>query len=376
MLLKLDYEGGSIVNLISSVSKSLGGKPMYKPLRGLNIKDLTDSKNLVLIVIDGLGYDYLTTTGKGTFLQNNIKQKITSVFPTTTASAITAFRTGLPTQQTGYTGWFVYLKELGVVSKILPFSARFGGESFSKNKVSKSKFFPEPFYNKLKVKTYNITHENIAKADLRNRAYSYKNMAGFFNQIKKVIKIKGRKYISAYWPEFDSIAHSKGLKTSLLKKHLKHIDKKVELLVKSLKGTKTTLLITADHGLMECHNHLNINNYPDIYDCLALPFSGDERSVYCYLKYGRAKEFERLVKTKLKNKCDIYKSEFLVKQNLFGLYKPDKKFLDRIGDYTLIAKKGYNIRDFLVHEKTEFNKGSHSGLSSEELYVPLIVIKT
>ena len=50
-----NYKDGSIVNLMSSIAGSFGLKTKYKPLKDLaNIK----SKNIVLIIIDGLGYNY------------------------------------------------------------------------------------------------------------------------------------------------------------------------------------------------------------------------------------------------------------------------------------------------------------------------------
>jgi len=54
-----NYKDGSIVNLMSSLEKALGGRPQYKPLKGLDINMLKKSKNVLLIVIDGLGYNFL-----------------------------------------------------------------------------------------------------------------------------------------------------------------------------------------------------------------------------------------------------------------------------------------------------------------------------
>ena len=53
-----NYKDGSIVNLMSSISRAFGTRAKYKPLKILNPSELK-SKNIVLIVIDGLGYEYL-----------------------------------------------------------------------------------------------------------------------------------------------------------------------------------------------------------------------------------------------------------------------------------------------------------------------------
>ncbi|MFC1686309.1 hypothetical protein ACFLZZ_04810 [Nanoarchaeota archaeon] len=51
------------------------------------------------------------------------------------------------------------------------------------------------------------------------------------------------------------------------------------------------------------------------------------------------------------------------------MFKPNKKLWDRVGDYTLIGKKNYSF------DEGEVNDGVHGGVSKEEMFVPLIVIK-
>ena len=58
----------------------------------------------------------------------------------------------------------------------------------------------------------------------------------------------------------------------------------------------------------------------------------------------------------------------------FKFVKPNKKLFDRVGDYVLIMKENYIIKDSLAGRKVERNKGNHGGLSSQEMFVPLIVI--
>jgi len=82
-----DYRGGSIVNLMASIEKALKGRPKYKPLRLLGPEELS-SKNIVLFVVDGLGYEYLMRNGKNTVFQKHLRGKMTSMFPSTTGTCI------------------------------------------------------------------------------------------------------------------------------------------------------------------------------------------------------------------------------------------------------------------------------------------------
>tara|TARA_Y100000310_G_scaffold314015_1_gene362999 strand:- start:420 stop:752 length:333 start_codon:yes stop_codon:yes gene_type:complete len=99
-----NYKDGSILNLMSSIARAFGTKTKYNPLKLLSPKELKNSKNVVLIVIDGLGYDYLQKYGKNSILNKYVKGKITSVFPSATTAAIPVF---LPEHHLMKMKWFL-----------------------------------------------------------------------------------------------------------------------------------------------------------------------------------------------------------------------------------------------------------------------------
>src|SRR4051794_33235984 len=117
-----DYEGGSLVNLVASVVASRGGKPLHKTLRNFSIPER--ATNVVLLIIDGLGDNYLQRHANGSELARRRRTSLTSVFPSTTASAITTSYTGRTPLEHGLTGWFSYFSEAGCVSAPLPFRSR------------------------------------------------------------------------------------------------------------------------------------------------------------------------------------------------------------------------------------------------------------
>ncbi|HZA28524.1 MAG TPA: hypothetical protein VE735_02825, partial [Gammaproteobacteria bacterium] len=67
-------------------------------------------------------------------------------------------------------------------------------------------------------------------------------------------------------------------------------------------------------------------------------------------------------------------SEELIKGGYFGLGPPHPRLQERIGDYTLIMKDGYVIKDWLPGEERYRHIGVHGGMSAAEMYVPLIVV--
>ena len=119
---KPDYKGKGITNLMSSIAHSRSSSHPYDELEALPSLDLKHSKNVILLVLDGLGYKYLTTKGKNSFMNRYNMSKMTSTFPPTTATAITTFATGLPAQQSAFTGWFMFFKEANTTCAALPLS--------------------------------------------------------------------------------------------------------------------------------------------------------------------------------------------------------------------------------------------------------------
>lgn len=382
---KPNYQNGSIVNLMSSIKRALGGKSKYKPLEIFDFSNIS-KKNIVLIIIDGLGYNYLTKYGKDSFLYKNLKGKITSVFPATTASAMTTFSTGLAPQQHALTGWFMYLKEIGAVSVILPFTSRAGDLKLTKGKIKYKDIYNEKsFFEDLKANSISIKHkayidsEYSRLVDKGAKKFPFSNLNGFFRQINKSLNATSKKkYILAYWAKLDSLCHEKGTDSHEAKKHFNELGKKIKSLAKSLKNKNTAIIISADHGLIdtkEKNKIIELKNHPRFVETLAMPLSGEPRVVYCYVKPQKVKEFENYVKTEFKNACEIYKSDDLVKSNYFGLFEPNEKLKDRIGDYVLIMKENYIMKDLVLGEDQDIFIGNHGGVSEEEMFVPLIVIE-
>ncbi|MBD3361543.1 PglZ domain-containing protein [Candidatus Woesearchaeota archaeon] len=381
-MVKPDYKKRSIVNLMSSIEEGLGRKSIYNPLPILKPSEIKKYTNIVLMVIDGLGYEYLLKYGRGSVFNKYLQEKITSVFPPTTAAAITTFTTGVAPQQHAITGWFMYLKEFNEVFTILQFAPRGKKEITDRHKVQEI-YQQTPIYNKIKIPSYTIFPSSVSKSIItkttlgKSTLKKYHTMTGFFSQTKKIIKLNTKqKYIYSYWPDFDTTCHENGVSSKKTTKHFQKLNKELAKFIRQISGTNTLIILTADHGQIDTPitQAINLDNHPQLKNTLRIPLCGDPRTAYCYVKPEKTKEFEKYIKTKFKKICTLHKSKDLVKKGYFGLNKPNQKLLDRIGDYTLIMNYGYQIRDFLPQEKKKFHKGHHSGLTPEEMWVPLILV--
>lgn len=384
-MVKPDYDGGSIVNLMASIVTALGGdERRYSPLVGLDLPDL-EASNIVLMVVDGLGYSYLTGPGAGSMLSSLLKGRMTSVFPSTTATAITTFLTGLAPQQHGLTGWHMYFRELGCVGAVLPFRPRYGGASFKAAGIDPEIVFGHiAVFDRVPVACSVVSPQRIVHSDFnlahsgRATRYGFKSLEHFFAQTEFALRQgEKRKYVYAYYPEIDSLAHQFGVGSSEVATHFAEWDRGFAAFLEAIQGTRTVVIVTADHGFIDkapgCH--IELENHPRLAETLLLPLCGESRAAYCYVREEKIGQFEEYVNTELSDHAVLYHSQQLLEAGWFGPGDAHPALPDRIGNYTLVMKGGSTIKDWIQGEHRYHLIGVHGGVSESEMYVPLIVIK-
>ena len=378
-----DYQGGSIVNLMASVIRSRGGESEYPSLRLLPPEEIAKHTNVALLVVDGLGFEYLTQRLPRGTLGRSLRGSITSVFPPTTAAAITSFLTGDAPQQHGLTGWHTYLRELGCVMTVLPGNPRYGGVGYRKAKLDPVKLFGHlPLSARIRTRSIVVSPAHIAHSDF-NLAHlgsaelrTFETLPEMFRRAVQAVRSDSRlKYLYLYWPKLDSIGHEKGMGSETALAHLREIELALTDFLVGLARTDTLLLVTADHGQIDTveADRIDLADHPDLARCLALPLCGEPRAAFCYVRPGRVEQFERYCREVLGDKLDLVPSEDLIARGLFGLGDSHPRLEERIGDYTLLMRNNYVIRDWLPGEKHYTQIGVHGGLSATELEVPLCV---
>ena len=382
-----DYSGGGIVNLMASVAQALGGKGNgYAGFNGIDLRGLSDARNIVLMVVDGLGHRYLREQAGTSSLYQACLAPITSVCHSTTASAVPTFLTGVPPQQHGFTGWFTYFSELGSVLAVLPFRTRLGFLPIVDTELSPGDLSGvASFYASLPVASHIIMPDRIAHSSF-NRAFCqgaqiwpFSGLSGLTETVTQVVsRVKGRSFIYAYWPEFDSLAHEFGVASQQVADHLTEIDSCFKRLLSELRGTDTLVLVTADHGFVDTRPQttVRLSDHPQLAETLMTPLCGEPRLAFCYVHPGRTAQFERYVAEHLARQVELFPSEKLLADGWFGLGDPHPRLRDRVGHYALVMKEQFKITGELPGELPLQHIGVHGGLSPEEMYVPLIMAES
>jgi hypothetical protein len=382
-----DYHGGSIVNLMRSIAVALGGpdSPPADPHGPLTLlpPEAIGGSRVVLMVIDGLGYDYLLDACPGGALAAGLRGPITSVFPSTTATAITTFMTGLAPQQHALTGWYMWFKEVGAVAAPLPFTTRVGNVHLASMGVDPHRLLgSRPIADVLATRCFIVQRHDLVDTayTLAHRGEAevrgYRSLPGFFDTTRDIVRGNPRCFVYAYWPQLDALAHGIGVGARRVRKHLREIDARFGDFVEDLRGTDTTVILTADHGFVDTvpESHIDLADHPRLADTLVVPLCGEQRLAYCYVKPDRREDFETYVAEALGEHCDAIPAEVLLGEGYFGLGQPNPRLSDRIGHYALVMKENYVIRQRLLGERhPHVHVGVHGGTSDAEMHVPLVL---
>ncbi len=385
-----DYEENSIVNLMSTILTHLGGKSPYRELTSFNSTELADANNIILIVVDGMGYNFLLRNFSDSFLSQNCKAKITSVFPSTTAAAMTTFYTGLAPQNHAIPAWFTYLRDLGLVSTILPFIERATKKSLqtgnitANNILNVNSLFQHCTANQYVFLPKAIAgnpYGNVVLGHAKQCGYKYQSMKSFFKGMIKVLKrtkLDSKNFLLGYWPDLDTSCHVKGVDHLETLQHFQLFLSKLEQFVRTTKqiSPTTKILITADHGLVDTppERTIFLEDHPKLRKCLTMPLSGEPRAPFFYVRPSKTTTFEAYIQQNLAHTGDLRKGEELIAENYFGLFTHHPKFEERIGDYVLLMRENYVFKDCLEGEERSMHVGNHGGISDDEIYVPLIVL--
>lgn len=380
-----DYDGFGIANLMGSVIGALGrtGEPsVLAPCPVLPSTQLAEARHVVLLVIDGLGRAQLAQHAPQGCMAKARITDLTSVFPSTTASAVSTYMTGDAPITHGMTGWHIWYKELGVIGAPLPFRIRGSDVGLERMGLSANALFATRSLAARLSRRSVLVHPEHLCGTTYTDAHSagaqvrpYDSLSGLVDAICTLGEEAEPSYCYAYWPQLDSLSHEFGAHSEKAGAHLLELDAAVAQCAERLSGTGTVLLVCADHGFVDTRQHtrLELADYPELQQTLLLPLCGEPRMAYCYVRAGAQAEFEAIARETLGHAAEVIGSEELLASGWLGPGTRHERVHERLGTHVLAMKEQYCLTDRVAGETRAFRQiGVHGGMSDAELRVPLM----
>jgi len=358
-------------------------------------------ETVVLFFVDGFGWRYFEKLAERYpvlrhFLDNGVVSKLTAMFPSTTAAHVTCVHTGLPPGQSGVYEWFQYQPEVDRIIAPLLFSP--AGDK-ARDRLVGSSLKPEdvfplptiyPSLGQAGVKTYLFHSREIAKgAPMRllgagTQSLAYKTLPELLTTLRHVLEQReGPAYCLAYYDAIDGIGHDRGPGSDYVEAELDQFLTSLErLFVNRLRGSRTLLILVADHGMVEVNPnttvYLNVT-IPDFRDYIAtnrkgelLAPAGSPRDFFLHVKPERLTEMRERLAEHLRDKALVIETSALAAEGFFGP-RVSEHFLARVGNLVVLPFAGESV---YYYERDRFENrywGHHGGLTREEMEIPLMI---
>ena len=138
-------EGAASLVDVARAIGHLNGAEVRPSAHSSRVVDLIgEPDHLIFVLADGLGLSTLERLPAGSFLRRHLAAEITTVFPSTTSSALTTLATGEWPARHAVTGWWTHLPEIDGPVTVLHFTRRSDGVPLEQIGVSPERVFPAP----------------------------------------------------------------------------------------------------------------------------------------------------------------------------------------------------------------------------------------
>lgn len=371
-----DYDH-SILSTITSILKYYHVDTPYKSLEWLDKKLEKNYKNVVFIVLDGMGKSILDSLPNNYF-SSQVVDVVTAVYPSTTTAAMTTYYSGRPPIETGWIAWSQYFKEYGRYLDV--FQKR---DSYTKKVYNDTKkdlwdiVGYEQIYDRIENASKDVKVFEVSPSYVLKKAKKYlkaDSIDEMVEHVKVLCSAEGRKFVFCYQDNPDVLLHVYGTKSLEVKKYLEDTIDKIEKMTDHLQDT--LVIVTADHGHKDVEEEYDINDFDTLKECFIIPPALESRCMTFWIKPKMKEKFQEEF-NKLFGHCYVLltKEEFL-ENHFLGYGKEHNKVDDFLGDFVAIS-----IGSGLLKISNDYYDGkdkklsTHCGLTKEEMLVPIIVIE-
>ena len=359
-----DYSGANLTGIIPGCLLGTSGRrPNWFP------QPLQEAERIVLLVIDGLGYEQLQRHAHiAPNLMSLVGGSITTIAPSTTASALTSLVTGASPAEHGIVG---YRMDMG--DSIMN-SLRWWSDTRDLRKVHPpATVQPIPPF-------VGMTIPVVSRAELEGSAFTEAHLRGsrpcgwraassIVAQCASLIS-SGEKFVYAYYDGIDKIAHERGFGA--------YYDSEIaatDWLVGSLLNTLpsgTTLAITADHGQVQVDD--NVVHLSDDIKASLHHQSGEGRFRWLHAKRGQESDLLQIATDSYSDIAWVASRDQVIEEAWLGPARGGRiadQVKRRLGDVALVPFTATTFDDPL--DSGPFSLVCrHGSLTADEMYVPFL----
>ena len=387
------YDGYSLSNLPASVCQWLGQPTLSAmPLAPAYLESLGRRyQHVIVTLVDGLGLNlfetFLEQTPWKNWLPDSLLAPLTSISPSTTATALTSLWTGAYPSEHGILGYELWLKEFGLIANMIQHSpAAFNGDvgGLQRAGFDPANFLPAPRLGQHLstggVGVFALQPAAIARSGLSSmlltgaEVVGYRNLSDLWVTLDHLLQRQRGKptYAYVYWSDVDELSHRFGPQDERVVLEFETFSRTFQNFVSRLQKRAqgdTLLVMLADHGQINTplNPRYELQSYPDLLADLVMTPSGENRLPYFFLRPGRADHARGVIQETWPDQFLIVPSAAALSAGLFGPGQPYARVPERLGDWVLIPQGDAYM--WWANKENPL-RGRHGGLSPQEMLVP------
>lgn len=354
------YSGPNVRGIVPALlAPSVSAVPAWMPAH------VGQASQVVLLVIDGLGWEQLQEhLHLAPTLASMVGGPITTVAPSTTATALTSIATGLTPGEHGLVGYRMDVG--GEVMNVLRWHTAAGDVRRSVEPRRTQPFEPFLGHDVPVVSRAELEGTAFTEAHLRGtRPRGWRSSSSIPVVVGELLRA-GERFVYAYYDGVDKIAHERGF-GPYYDAELGLADRLVADVLAVL-PPGAVLLVTADHGQVQVGEHI-IDPHPDVLRLTRMQ-SGEGRFRWLHAKPGASVELAEAAREHHSDVAWVHTRDEVVQGGWFGPVV-SAPVASRLGDVALVAHAPISFHDPDDGGLFEL-QCRHGSLTSAEMLVPLL----
>jgi hypothetical protein len=400
-----DYTGRGLANVPGTVLAALGAREDrdIAPLRDLDPSFADGVRQVFVILADGLGWgqlERLCARGDTPFLASLVERarsrdgvqmlEATSVFPSTTAAAITTLNTGRTPQEHGNIAYFCWLEEFGQVTQML----RWGpakhrrGSYFDDGTLDATAYRLVPSIHarlaQRGARTYAIEPEVFRREAMTRMHAAEAEFMGYVLPSTMGVRLRqlldqrpwgsALAYVYAYWAGVDTSAHIYGPHGPEHAAEAALLDRALERAFAGRDAGDTLVLLTADHGHAEVEpaHLIDLEGDAELRALLAHPLAGEPRLAFFHS--ARPDAVRRHLEARWPGRFTLLDREEAIAEGLFGLGDASAA-RRRVGELVGMLEGPRAATIVRVDGQAVQHRGAHGGMTPDEMRIPILAFR-
>jgi predicted AlkP superfamily pyrophosphatase or phosphodiesterase len=354
-----DYRGACISNVVPALLEPVGPTPAWLPTCA------AEADQVVLLVLDGLGWDQLQDRRHlAPTLGAMAGGPISSVVPSTTATALTSIATGVPPGEHGVVGYRVDVQ--GEVLNVLRWTTQQGD---ARSRIDPEQFQTHPAFCGHRppiVTKAEFVRSGFSGAHLSEvRFNGYRVPSTLVTELRRLLRA-GEPFVYAYYDGVDKVSHEYGL-AEHYDAELVAADRLVADIVAVL-PPGAALVVTADHGQVDVGDAV-IDPHPEVLAHVSYQ-SGEGRFRWLHARPGRVDALAEAARAHHGDVAWVKHLDETVMEGWWGDRLTDAARA-RLGDVALVPHAPVSFHD-PEDSGPYVLVGRHGSLTSAEMLVPLL----